>query len=185
MCVGNYEASAPELHVEAHLIYPETKNTFWSLVIGLGYPTPEAPGFRWCTERLKINPSNAFTYNTIKKDGEIVILLGVRKAESSARSRSISSREIEGKILTRHDQIPKAYVYCFSLPSMQRQSQLDLYTIVHRQSFVQAFHSANAFLQPRLIDGHNVLAQCHAGRSQESTADYRMGRDIHAAQIRR
>ena len=107
----NEASKQKKLNVEAHLIYPETRNTFWSLVIGLGYPTPEAPGFRWCTERLKINPSNAFTYNTIKKDGEIVILLGVRKAESSARSRSISSREIEGKILTRHDQIPKAYVY--------------------------------------------------------------------------
>ena len=94
----NKASQRKKLNVEAHLIYPETKNTFWSLVIGLGYPTPEAPGFRWCTERLKINPSNAFTYNTIKKDGEIVILLGVRKAESASRSRSISSREIEGKL---------------------------------------------------------------------------------------
>ena len=106
------EASAEKnLNVQAHIIYPEIRQTFWSLVIGLGYPTPEPPGFRWCTERLKINPSNAFTYNTIKKDGEIVILLGVRKAESAARSRSISSREIEGKILTPHPQIAKAYVY--------------------------------------------------------------------------
>lgn len=100
-----------QLNIEAHMLYPEVHNTFWSLVIGLGYPTPEPPGFRWCTDRLKINPSNAFTYNTIKKDGEIVILLGVRKAESNARSRSISSREIEGKLLTPHDQIAKAYVY--------------------------------------------------------------------------
>ena len=107
----NEASGKKRLNIEAHIIYPEVKNTFWSLVIGLGYPTPEPPGFRWCTERLKINPSNAFIYNTIKKDGEIVILLGVRKAESSARSRSISSREIEGKILTKHDQIPKAYVY--------------------------------------------------------------------------
>lgn len=107
----NAASQKKKLNVEAHMIYPDVKDTFWSLVIGLGYPTPQPPGFRWCTERLKINPSNAFTYNTIKKDGEIVILLGVRKAESSARSRSISSREIEGKILTRHDKIPKAYVY--------------------------------------------------------------------------
>lgn len=107
----NAASEEKNLNIEAHMIYPDVRNTFWSLVIGLGYPTPEPPGFRWCTERLKINPSNAFTYNTIKKDGEIVILLGVRKAESSARSRSISSREIEGKLLTRHDQIPKAYVY--------------------------------------------------------------------------
>lgn len=107
----NQASRQKKLNIEAHMLYPETKNTFWSLVIGLGYPTPEPPGFRWCTERLKINPSNAFTYNTIKKDGEIVILLGVRKAESASRSRSISSREIEGKLLTRHDQIAKAYVY--------------------------------------------------------------------------
>ena len=107
----NKASAAKKLNVQAHIIYPEIRQTFWSLVIGLGYPTPEPPGFRWCTERLKINPSNAFTYNTIKKDGEIVILLGVRKAESAARSRSISSREIEGKLLTPHPQIAKAYVY--------------------------------------------------------------------------
>ena len=107
----NLASEEQKLNVQAHMIYPETRQTFWSLVIGLGYPTPEPPGFRWCTERLKIIPSNAFTYNTIKKDGEIVILLGVRKAESAARSRSISSREIEGKILVPHEQIPKAYVY--------------------------------------------------------------------------
>lgn len=107
----NTASAAQHLNIQAHMIYPEIRQTFWSLVIGLGYPTPEPPGFRWCTERLKINPSNAFTYNTIKKDGEIVILLGVRKAESAARSRSITSREIEGKILVPHEQIPKAYVY--------------------------------------------------------------------------
>lgn len=107
----NEVSAKKKLNVQAHMIYPEIRQTFWSLVIGLGYPTPEPPGFRWCTERLKINPSNAFTYNTIKKDGEIVILLGVRKAESAARSRSISSREIEGKLLTPHPQIAKAYVY--------------------------------------------------------------------------
>lgn len=107
----NAASESEHLNVEAHILYPEIRNTFWSLVIGLGYPTPEAPGFRWCTERLKINPSNKFTYDTIKKDGEIVILLGVRKAESSARSKSISAHEIEGKLLSPHVSIPKAYVY--------------------------------------------------------------------------
>lgn len=107
----NAASEAEHLNVEAHILRPEIRQTFWSLVIGLGYPTPEAPGFRWCTERLKINPSNKFTYDTIKKDGEIVILLGVRKAESAARSKSISAHEIEGKILSPHNSIPKAYIY--------------------------------------------------------------------------
>lgn len=107
----NAASASKKLNIEAHIINPEVKNRFWSLVIGLGYPTPEAPGFRWCTERLKIVPSNAFTYDVIKNDGEIIILLGVRKAESSTRARSISSREIEGKLLTPHDSITKAYVF--------------------------------------------------------------------------
>ena len=43
-------------NIKAEIIYPEVKKTYWTLVIGLGYPTPEPPGFRWCTDRLKINP---------------------------------------------------------------------------------------------------------------------------------
>lgn len=98
-------------NIKADIIYPETAQTFWSLVIGLGYPTPEPPGFRWCTERLKILPMNRYTNAIIDKHGEVILLLGVRKAESLTRKRSISSREIEGKLLTPHSDIAKAYVY--------------------------------------------------------------------------
>ena len=34
-----------DLMVESRVILPEIDKTFWSCVIGLGYPTPEAPGF--------------------------------------------------------------------------------------------------------------------------------------------
>lgn len=100
-----------ELNVKADIIYPKVEDTFWSKVIGLGYPTPEAPGFRWCTERLKIHPMNAYTLNTIKNNGEVVLLLGVRKAESTYRANNIRGREIEGKILVPHNDIENAYVY--------------------------------------------------------------------------
>lgn len=98
-------------NIQADIIYPEVVQSYWSLVIGLGYPTPEPPGFRWCTERLKILPMNRYTNSIIEQHGEVILLLGVRKAESSTRKRSISAREIEGKILTRHTDIPKAHVY--------------------------------------------------------------------------
>lgn len=98
-------------NIQADIIYPDVSQSFWSLIIGLGYPTPEPPGFRWCTERLKILPMNRYTNSIIDEYGEVILLLGVRKAESSARSRSISSREIDGKILIPHTDIPKAYVY--------------------------------------------------------------------------
>ena len=100
-----------ELKVKADIIYPEIADTFWSKVIGLGYPTPEAPGFRWCTERLKIHPMNKYTLDTIKTNGQVVLLLGVRKAESTYRANNIRSREIEGKILVPHTDIEGAHVY--------------------------------------------------------------------------
>lgn len=99
------------LNIESVILYPDVDKTFWSLVIGLGYPTPEPPGFRWCTERLKIQPMNRFVNERIKESGEIVILLGVRKAESISRNNRISAREIEGKLLNLHSDIKNAYVY--------------------------------------------------------------------------
>lgn len=99
------------LNVVSEIIYPEPEESFWAKVIGKGYPTPEAPGFRWCTERLKIKPMNKFTFDTIKTNGEVVLLLGVRKDESVYRANNIKSREIEGKLLVPHNDIEKAYVY--------------------------------------------------------------------------
>lgn len=100
-----------ELNVKADIIYPKIEDTFWTKVIGLGYPTPEPPGFRWCTERLKIHPMNAYTLEKIRSNGEVVLLLGVRKAESVYRANNIRAREIEGKILVPHNDIDNAYVY--------------------------------------------------------------------------
>lgn len=99
------------LPIYAYMVLPQIEETFWVLVIGKGYPTPEPPGFRWCTNRLKIKPSNRFIKERVEKDGEVVILLGVRKAESSARARRIEGRQIVGKLLNKHEVIEGAYVY--------------------------------------------------------------------------
>lgn len=107
----NESAQRDHLNIDAQIIYPLPEQTFWSRVIGLGYPTPEPPGFRWCTERLKIQPMNLFVNERIKESGEIIILLGVRKAESATRNRTITAREIEGKLLNMHSDIKNAYVY--------------------------------------------------------------------------
>ena len=107
----NKAAKRDNINLQAEMIYPEAEQTFWSRMIGLGYPTPEPPGFRWCTERLKINPMNKFVNERIKESGEIIILLGVRKGESLSRFKTISAREIEGKLLHMHNDIANAYVY--------------------------------------------------------------------------
>lgn len=107
----NDAATKDKLCIKATIIYPEPEQTFWSRIIGLGYPTPEPPGFRWCTDRLKISPMNKFVNERIKESGEIIILLGVRKGESLTRLKTITAREIEGKLLNLHNDIPNAYVY--------------------------------------------------------------------------
>ncbi len=61
-------------------------------LIGKGYPAPR-PKFRWCTERLKIRPSNRFIQNVVQASGEAILVLGTRKAESQARSRSMTALE--------------------------------------------------------------------------------------------
>lgn len=99
------------LGIVSDIVYPPTDKTFWYCLIGLGYPTPEPPGFRWCTDKLKIKPMNDYTLSRIQENGEIVMLLGVRKAESSYRARGIKAREVVGKLLIRHTDIENAYVY--------------------------------------------------------------------------
>lgn len=75
-----------------HRLMPRTEDSFWTNLIGKGYPAPRHK-FRWCTERMKINPSNAFINATVKKNGEAILVLGTRKAESSARSASMTKHE--------------------------------------------------------------------------------------------
>jgi DNA sulfur modification protein DndC len=77
---------------EPRLLYPAIKDTFWVGLIGKGYPAPRGK-FRWCTERLKINPSNNFIRNVIRAHGETILVLGTRKAESTRRARTMNKIE--------------------------------------------------------------------------------------------
>ena len=95
------------------MVTPKPNNSFWANVIGRGLPTPRMNGtFRWCTDRLKINPSADYIRDVIRDEGqEAVVLLGVRKAESIARKRRIEGRELSNHLLNRHETIQDAYVY--------------------------------------------------------------------------
>jgi DNA sulfur modification protein DndC len=68
---------------------PEVADTFWVNLLGKGYPAPRHL-FRWCTERLKIRPSNAFISNIVRKHGEAILVLGTRKQESITRARTMA-----------------------------------------------------------------------------------------------
>lgn len=107
----NESAKQQNLPLYTQMVHPTYDNTFWANIIGKGLPTPTSIRFRWCTERLKIKPSNDFIEEKVKENGEVVLLLGVRKAESIARSIRIQKREIEGYLLNPHETIKNTYVY--------------------------------------------------------------------------
>lgn len=85
-------AAAQALPIEPHRLTPDVASTFWVNLIGRGYPAPR-PKFRWCTERLKIKPSNAFIRGVVQENGEAILVLGIRKAESQARARAMARQE--------------------------------------------------------------------------------------------
>jgi DNA sulfur modification protein DndC len=71
--------------IQAHLLYPAIKDTFWVNLIGKGYPAPRNR-MRWCTDRLKIKPTDSFIREVIQTNGEVILVLGTRKSESIKRS---------------------------------------------------------------------------------------------------
>lgn len=102
-------ANEQNLPITVHETTPKLDDSFWVRLIGLGYPAPNR-FYRWCTERLKINPTTNFILEKINENGEAIILLGTRSAESSSRAASIKKHEIKGQRLRKH-QLPNAYVY--------------------------------------------------------------------------
>lgn len=101
------------LPLKSCMVFPEYNNTFWTNIIGKGLPTPRMNGtFRWCTDRLKIKPSaDRIKAIMAEEKKEVIVLLGVRKAESIARKRRIEGRELATHMLNRHETIQDAYVY--------------------------------------------------------------------------
>ena len=105
-------AESRRLPLEAHRLVPDINDTYWVNLIGRGYPAPRHK-FRWCTERLKINPSNRFISNVVKANGEAILVLGTRKAESAKRALSMKKLE-EQRIrdrLSPNASLPNSLVY--------------------------------------------------------------------------
>lgn len=105
-------ASAADLPLEPHRLTPALNDTFWVNLIGRGYPAPR-PKFRWCTERLKIKPSNTFIRDMVRSHGEAILVLGTRKAESAGRSARMTALESKRArdLLSPNGNLPNCLVY--------------------------------------------------------------------------
>jgi DNA sulfur modification protein DndC len=111
-------ARKQQIPIEPHLLYPDIKETFWFSLIGKGYPAPRH-GFRWCTERLKIRPTNYFVRRIIRVSGEVLLILGTRKAESTKRAATMTKYEVtqSNNIFNWNSNLGNSLRYSQTLPS--------------------------------------------------------------------
>lgn len=95
--------------IQIELVTPSPNSRFGVKVIGAGDAMPTPRSKRWCTDHLKIRPTNA-SINAVKKKhgvktfnkatkGEVVVLTGVRRDESINRARTIKSRRTTGEYI--------------------------------------------------------------------------------------
>jgi len=110
--VMRHAAFEQEMPIVPKRLTPRVVDSFWVNLIGRGYPAPRHK-FRWCTERLKIRPSNTFINSIVSTSGEAILVLGTRKAESSRRAANMAKHE-KGRVrdrLSPNASLPGSLVY--------------------------------------------------------------------------
>lgn len=110
--LGQIEKGArrDNLPITCHAVVPKTEETFWVNLLGKGYPAPTR-SFRWCTERMKINPVSDFIKDKISQFDEVIVILGSRSSESASRAQVIAKHKIDGSHLARHTTLANAFIY--------------------------------------------------------------------------
>lgn len=103
-------AKLDQLPITVHKVTPKTEATFWVNLLGKGYPAPTR-SFRWCTERMKIDPVSDFIKETVSKYDEVIVVLGSRSQESASRAQVIAKHKIDGSRLARHTTLANAFIY--------------------------------------------------------------------------
>jgi DNA sulfur modification protein DndC len=107
----NGTAKATCMPFQAEKVVPTLNDSFWVNLIGRGYPAPTTR-FRWCTDRMKIKPANRFIEEKVTQYGEVIMVLGLRKSESSTRMQLMNTYQVKGhSLLRRHTSLRGAYVY--------------------------------------------------------------------------
>ena len=102
-------AGAFGLPVTVTITSPEPDKSFWVNLIGRGYPPPNRT-FRWCTDRMKIQPTSKYIREQASSTGQVILLLGVRRTESATRASTVA-RYDNGERLNRHNDLIECMVF--------------------------------------------------------------------------
>jgi DNA sulfur modification protein DndC len=162
------EKFAKKIHlpIGTNLLRPQTEDTFWVRMLGLGYPAPTIM-FRWCTDMLKISNADRFIQDTVSEHGEAIVLLGTRKSESSVRETTMNLYKIENSVLSRHSKFDQTFVYT----PIEDLSSEDVWNYLlenknpwgeENRDLLAMYQDANASECPLVID--TTTPSCGGGR---------------------
>ena len=83
---------------------PYVDQTFWVNVIGRGY-IPPTRNFRWCTDRMKILPTERLLKRLMLAHRRAALLIGTRRSESGARRRNMKKHGVRADRMKPHGSI--------------------------------------------------------------------------------
>ena len=103
-------AGAAGLPITVKVTEPCIDQTFWVNVIGRGY-IPPTRNFRWCTDRMKILPTNRLLDRLVLTHGRAVLLIGTRRSESRNRGRAMTQRGVTATEMNPHGTIENCRMF--------------------------------------------------------------------------
>ena len=103
-------AEAEGMPITVRITTPAIDQTFWVNVIGRGY-IPPTRNFRWCTDRMKILPTDRLIRQVIGRHDGAVLLIGTRRSESQNRQRSMEHRGVSAMALNPHGSIEECRMF--------------------------------------------------------------------------
>lgn len=104
-----HAADAWRMPIKVVTTRPLDDETFWVNLIGRGYPAPNR-SFRWCTDRMKIQPTSRYIRERAAASGEAILLIGVRRSESATRAATVAKYD-NGERLHPHNDLQNAWVF--------------------------------------------------------------------------
>ena len=103
-------AEKHDLPIRTIITSPDADQTYWVTVIGRGYAPPSRM-FRWCTDRMKIQPTNGYILRRVNDHGRVILLIGARKSESANRKRTMEKHYRKGSLMSKHPSLEKCSVF--------------------------------------------------------------------------
>ena len=113
------EAREESLDLVVRIARPKPGDSFFVKVIGRGYPPPTNK-FRWCTDRLRINPVRQMLAKTAAPRS--VVLLGTRMGESSERDRVLARHQTDARYFYRQGNEARRIIFARSSTSPHKMS---------------------------------------------------------------